>query len=96
MKTQDRRFPISLPSQPSLPLGAGLKISVENQAKSMLATCMLKKEQFSEFHVEQTRGEMTEIRFKANLAHVLECFAIYGKDALPLTAIHMGYDETEG
>lgn len=69
---------------------------MENSSKSMCAQCMLKGELFNSFHVEPSRGEATEIRFKVNVAHLLECMAIYGKDSLPVTSMHMSYDESEG
>jgi len=83
------------PPPPPVP-AAGLRVSIENANKSMLATCLLKGDLFSQFQVAQTRGERTEVRFKANIAHVLDCLVIYGKDALPLTSLHMSYDEADG
>lgn len=62
----------------------------------MCGTSLLKTDLFTQFDLALARGGATEIRFKANVAHLLECLAIYGKDALPLTSLFMSYDEADG
>ena len=74
----------------------GLRVSVENASKSMCGTSLIKAELFSTFAVAPTRGESTEVRFKVNVAHLLECLAIYGKDALAVTNLAMEYAEEDG
>jgi hypothetical protein len=71
-------------------------MSVENASKSMCGTSLLKTDLFTQFDLALARGDATEIRFKVNVAHLLECLAIYGKDALPLTSLFMSYDEADG
>ena len=53
-------------------------------------------ELFQEYDLPLVRGEGTEVRFKINLAALLECLAIYGPASMAVTSLHLAYAEEDG
>jgi hypothetical protein len=52
-------------------------------------------ELFTEYDLPRVRGDNTEVRFRVNLAALLECLSIYGAQSLPVTSLHLAYAEED-
>jgi len=70
----------------------GLRLVVENTAKSLHAIAALSAPLFDVFTLPLVRGEHTEVAFRVNVWTLLECLMVYGAAALPTAQLTLAYD----
>ena len=70
----------------------GLRLEVENAAKSLHAVAALSAALFDEFTLPLVRGAHTEVAFRVNVWTLLECLVMYGSAALPTAQLTLAYD----
>lgn len=85
----------------------GVRISVENQAKSLHAVAYVKPAMFTSFtyygdpdHMDSDGGDEegesagvvnASTQFRVNLASLLDCLTVFGSSDLGATSLHIGY-----
>eukprot|EP01138_Halocafeteria_seosinensis_P001136 gb/GECG01001162.1/.p1 GENE.gb/GECG01001162.1/~~gb/GECG01001162.1/.p1 ORF type:complete len:306 (+),score=45.15 gb/GECG01001162.1/:1-918(+) len=81
----------------------GLRVSVQNVAKTMHAVMYIKANVFDDFDPpvqEQSRHEEDdgepEIRFSVNLGNLLECLRVFGSNVVDMTTVELKYHEMTG